>query len=288
MHRALGDICGVTSAVGKVGWTLLERQREALCKHVVTSSLLNPTPVIQHHAPKSDDHVNNTSTREVPVEDATEAAAAAATIAPQTAPPEYFAGEASPLRSVEKEAQASFHPEQPEPTVAKQEPQVKTSSTAANEAIDDVSTAEAVEAKTNEVVYEAIASTRVPEEERKKLKESKIPTTRFSRLWHYGTLATGLGVGAINESLKRVTGLSRNAQGSVVLSEKNVDLLVDKISRMRGAALKMGQMLSIQGIQAAGQGENWIPPQMEQILLRVHDSANYMPRRQMEVGKQRS
>ena len=114
------------------------------------------------------------------------------------------------------------------------------------------------------------------------LKESRIPTTRFGRLWHYGTLATGLGVGAINESIKRATGISKNNQGSVVLSERNVDLLVDKISRMRGAALKMGQMLSIQGIQAASDSESWIPPQIEQILLRVHDSANYMPQRQME------
>lgn len=57
--------------------------------------------------------------------------------------------------------------------------------------------------------------------------------------------------------------------------------LVEKLSRMRGAALKMGQMLSIQGIQASGD-KSGLPPQLEQILLRVHDSANYMPQKQME------
>lgn len=66
-----------------------------------------------------------------------------------------------------------------------------------------------------------------------------------------------------------------------MLSESNVNRLVDKLSRMRGAALKMGQMLSIQGIQAAGD-KTGLPPQLEQILLRVHDSANYMPKKQME------
>lgn len=77
--------------------------------------------------------------------------------------------------------------------------------------------------------------------------------------------------------------LTQNMQklGSVMLSESNVNRLVDKLSRMRGAALKMGQMLSIQGIQAAGD-KTGLPPQLEQILLRVHDSANYMPRKQME------
>lgn len=67
-----------------------------------------------------------------------------------------------------------------------------------------------------------------------------------------------------------------------MLSENNVNRLVDKLSRMRGAALKMGQMLSIQGIQAAGDKSSGLPPQLEQILLRVHDSANYMPKKQME------
>lgn len=70
-----------------------------------------------------------------------------------------------------------------------------------------------------------------------------------------------------------------------MLSEKNVDRLVEKLSTMRGAALKMGQMLSIQGIQASNQSSSALPPQLEQVLLRVHDSANYMPKRQMEVTR---
>jgi predicted unusual protein kinase regulating ubiquinone biosynthesis (AarF/ABC1/UbiB family) len=32
-----------------------------------------------------------------------------------------------------------------------------------------------------------------------------------------------------------------------VLNEENVDAIAEKLSRMRGAALKLGQMLSIQG-----------------------------------------
>ncbi|KAI9266800.1 ABC1 family-domain-containing protein [Phascolomyces articulosus] len=136
--------------------------------------------------------------------------------------------------------------------------------------------------KVDPEIAELAGQLEAPLEQRKTLKESRIPTTRIGRLWHYGTLATGLGVGAINESIKRATGISKTKEGSVILSERNVDLLVDKISRMRGAALKMGQMLSIQGIQAASDSESWIPPQIEQILLKVHDSANYMPQKQME------
>ncbi|OZJ01725.1 hypothetical protein BZG36_05449 [Bifiguratus adelaidae] len=116
----------------------------------------------------------------------------------------------------------------------------------------------------------------------RELRESRIPTSRVSRLWHYGSLFTGLGLGAVNESLRRATGLSNSEEGSsIMLSEKNVDRIVSKLTRMRGAALKMGQMLSIQGVQSAS-GDNMLPRQLEQILLKVHDSANYMPSWQME------
>jgi aarF domain-containing kinase len=44
---------------------------------------------------------------------------------------------------------------------------------------------------------------------------------------------------------------------------------------MRGAALKVGQMLSIQD-------ESLLPPQLQQVLNRVRDSADVMPRAQLE------
>jgi aarF domain-containing kinase len=51
--------------------------------------------------------------------------------------------------------------------------------------------------------------------------------------------------------------------------------MVAKFTKMRGAALKLGQMFSIQDTQM-------LPPDLGEILLKVHDSANYMPEWQME------
>lgn len=48
---------------------------------------------------------------------------------------------------------------------------------------------------------------------RRVLKSSRIPTSRTSRLWHYGSLATAMGFGAMNESLKRMTGVSKSEGG---------------------------------------------------------------------------
>lgn len=77
--------------------------------------------------------------------------------------------------------------------------------------------------------------------------ESRVPSSRFGRLWQYGGLATSMAFGAVGESFRRVTG-SREAGGSLMLSAGNMERLVAKLSRMRGAALKLGQMMSFQGL----------------------------------------
>jgi len=56
-----------------------------------------------------------------------------------------------------------------------------------------------------------------------------------------------MAFGAVGESLRRATGSAAASGGSLMLSPGNIELLVAKLSRMRGAALKLGQMISIQG-----------------------------------------
>ena len=56
-----------------------------------------------------------------------------------------------------------------------------------------------------------------------------------------------MAFGAVGESLRRATGGGGEASGSLMLSSSNMERLVAKLSRMRGAALKLGQMMSFQG-----------------------------------------
>lgn len=61
-------------------------------------------------------------------------------------------------------------------------------------------------------------------------------------------LAASLGYGAASEIIRRTA--SPGAEGpqqSVMMTEANITRLVSKLSQMRGAALKLGQFLSIQG-----------------------------------------
>ncbi|KAH8174128.1 ABC1 family protein [Sarocladium implicatum] len=100
------------------------------------------------------------------------------------------------------------------------------------------------------------------------LRESKVPASRVSRLWNYGGLAAGMLGGAMTESFSRAFG--GGGQGSVLLSGANMERLVAKLSRMRGAALKIGQQLSFQD-------SKMLPPAMQEVLQRVQDRADYMP-----------
>lgn len=77
--------------------------------------------------------------------------------------------------------------------------------------------------------------------------ESRVPSSRLGRIWQYGGLATSMAFGAIGEGIRRATGSADNNTGSLMFSAGNTERLVAKLSKMRGAALKLGQMLSFQG-----------------------------------------
>jgi aarF domain-containing kinase len=79
-----------------------------------------------------------------------------------------------------------------------------------------------------------------------------------------------MALGAVGEGLRRATGSAASTTGSLMLSPGNMEILVAKLSRMRGAALKLGQMISFQDIKM-------LPPAIHDVLQRVQDSADYMP-----------
>ncbi|XP_005091427.1 atypical kinase COQ8B, mitochondrial [Aplysia californica] len=111
-------------------------------------------------------------------------------------------------------------------------------------------------------------------------RERKVPATRISRLMSYGGLAAGLGVGALAEVTRRSLGLKEEGAGAGImdsspfLTEANAERIVNTLCRVRGAALKLGQMLSIQD-------NSFMNPQLQQIFERVRQSADFMPSWQM-------
>jgi len=119
-------------------------------------------------------------------------------------------------------------------------------------------------------------------------RERKVPASRISRLANFGFLAIGLGSGAAMEVAKRTLGLkstdSTTAERVVgssnpFLTPANAERIVQTLCRVRGAALKLGQMLSIQD-------EEMVPKYLLEIFERVRQSADFMPFKQ--VGSQMS
>ncbi|KAI9221207.1 ABC1 family-domain-containing protein [Blastocladiella britannica] len=110
------------------------------------------------------------------------------------------------------------------------------------------------------------------------LTESSVPSTKLGRFMQYGSLVASLSAGAASESLKRAVGVSQPLMvgASPFLTQANVDRVVKTLTQMRGAALKLGQMVAIQD-------SGMFPKEIEQVLSQVQAGANYMPRRQMRA-----
>ncbi|XP_070578812.1 atypical kinase COQ8B, mitochondrial-like [Ptychodera flava] len=109
-------------------------------------------------------------------------------------------------------------------------------------------------------------------------RERKVPASRTSRMINFGSLAAGLGIGSIAEFTRRAVGLKDSngpIDGSILLTEANAERIVNTLCKVRGAALKLGQMLSIQD-------NSMISPQLQNIFERVRQSADFMPAWQMQ------
>ncbi|MEY3004604.1 MAG: hypothetical protein RLZZ491_1780 [Pseudomonadota bacterium] len=102
-----------------------------------------------------------------------------------------------------------------------------------------------------------------------------VPAGRFSRARRMGGLATGLAGGvALSGAQALLTG-RRPRLSELVLTPANLTRLADRLSEMRGAAMKLGQLLSLE----AG---TFLSPDLEAILARLRASAHVMPPAQLK------
>ena len=105
--------------------------------------------------------------------------------------------------------------------------------------------------------------------------ERRVPANRLTRVAAFGSLGIGLGVGVLAEASRRAVGLKppstgAGLDGSLVLSEANAERIVATLCKVRGAALKLGQILSIQDNAV-------LSPALAAIFDRVRESADFMP-----------
>lgn len=102
----------------------------------------------------------------------------------------------------------------------------------------------------------------------------KVPSARLSRLASFGQLAGGIAGGMMAEGVRRLARGERPQMSDLLLTPGNAMRLTDQLSRLRGAAMKLGQMISLD----AG---DLLPAELTAILARLRDAAHFMPPAQL-------
>jgi len=108
----------------------------------------------------------------------------------------------------------------------------------------------------------------------KPLRHRAVPSSRLSRLSGFGRLATGIAGGMMAEGTRRLLSGERPKLENLILTPGNAMRLADRLSHLRGAAMKLGQMISMD----AG---DILPPELATIMASLRDRANFMPPRQL-------
>jgi predicted unusual protein kinase regulating ubiquinone biosynthesis (AarF/ABC1/UbiB family) len=102
-----------------------------------------------------------------------------------------------------------------------------------------------------------------------------VPTGRIARLGSFGRLAGGVAGGMLAEGARRLAAGERPRLGDLMLTPANATRVADRLSHLRGAAMKLGQMISMD----AG---DLLPPELSTILARLRNQAYRMPPEQLD------
>ncbi|MCQ8185288.1 ABC1 kinase family protein [Parvularcula maris] len=101
-----------------------------------------------------------------------------------------------------------------------------------------------------------------------------VPSRRLGRLARFTGLGTSIAGNMLAEGAKRVARGERPSVEGLLLTPANAQKLTDQLSQLRGAAMKVGQLLSIGG-------DDMLPPELAEILAKLRDQAHHMPPQQL-------
>ena len=105
-------------------------------------------------------------------------------------------------------------------------------------------------------------------------KSSSVPHGRWSRLARLGSLAGGVAGNMLAEGARQFAQGKRPQMHQLLLTPANARRVADQLAQLRGAAMKVGQLLSMDA------GE-LLPPELADILSRLRADAIPMPMSQV-------
>lgn len=103
-----------------------------------------------------------------------------------------------------------------------------------------------------------------------------VPAGRLARFGSLARLATGIAGGMLSEGSRRLAQGELPRARDLLLTPANARRVAGELANLRGAAMKLGQLLSMDA------GE-LLPPALAEILARLRADARSMPRAQLEA-----
>ena len=101
-----------------------------------------------------------------------------------------------------------------------------------------------------------------------------VPTGRAARLVGLGGMASGIAGGMLAVGMRQLATGTRPDMAGLLMTPANAARVTDQLARMRGAAMKVGQLISMDG-------GDMLPPELADILARLRADADYMPPKQL-------
>jgi aarF domain-containing kinase len=107
----------------------------------------------------------------------------------------------------------------------------------------------------------------------KTVRRSRIPSGRLERLARIGWLAGEVTLGGLAEGARRWLSSSTDIN-NIFVTRRNAQRLARRLSSLRGAAMKLGQLLSLEG-------DDYLPPEITGALAILRADAHAMPDAQL-------
>lgn len=103
-----------------------------------------------------------------------------------------------------------------------------------------------------------------------------VPSGRLSRIGRLGSLTAGVATNMALNGAAQIGQGKRPSLRGLMLTPRNITRVADELAKMRGAAMKVGQMISMDTGEV-------LPPELAQIMARLRDDAHFMPPAQLKT-----
>ncbi len=101
-----------------------------------------------------------------------------------------------------------------------------------------------------------------------------VPTSRLVRVAGLSSMTAGIAGNVAVRALREIGRGARPDMRGLLMTPGNATRIADRLARMRGAAMKVGQLISMDAGEV-------LPAELAEIMARLRDQAHFMPPKQL-------